>query len=298
MFSCKFQVSSDTLADLHDFADEIELDNISIFENTEAGFSDKLDENGLPIAKFFDVEIFTKNVNLVTNIFEKRFGNSVKFIKISEIAEKDWVDTYLKELTPIIYEKFYFYNEFTQLKPKNSKFIPIKINSALAFGSGHHQTTQACLSNMLWLYENIPSSPENILDMGCGTGILGICALKIWTNARLLGIDIDEEAVKITRDNYISNEITGNAIVAENLVNVKDKFDIIFCNILKKPLINLCPEFATAMNPGSHIITSGYIISQEQEVIEYYIANGFDIENRVQLDDWVSVMFKRTYTNN
>ena len=298
MFSCKFQISSDSLTDLDNFIEEIELDNVSIFENTEAGFTDKLDEHGFPVAKLFDIEIFTENANLVKNVFDRRFGESIKFIDISDVAEKDWVASYLKELKPVICDKFYFYNEFTQSIPENQKFIPIKLNSALAFGSGHHQTTKACLLNMLWLSEHISSSPKNILDMGCGTGILGICALKIWEGAQLLGIDVDEDAVNITQSNYISNDINAEAIVGENLQNIDNKFDIIFCNILKQPLITLCSEFAVAMRPDAHIITSGYINSQEPEIIEHYATNGFDIVNRIQLDDWVSVMFKRACVQN
>ena len=281
------------LTELDEFFSEYEINNVSVFENKELGFSEQLDENGFPIANFFDVEIYTEETALLPHLLQKRFGNDIRSIEIDEISANDWVDSYLKELKPIVCDKFYFYNELLQAPPENNELIPIKINSALAFGSGHHQTTQACLMNMRFLKERMGFVPQRILDMGCGTGILGICAKKVWTDAELLGIDIDPEAVKITRANYKSNNIDAEAIVAENLTNVEGKFDLVFCNILKQPLITLCPDFANAMNVGAYIITSGYIVSQETEIIDCYVANGFEVTNRIQMDEWVSIIFKK-----
>ena len=293
MFSCKFLISSDILSELDDFIANHDIDNVSVFENTQFGFSSNLDQNGFPVAKFFDVEIYTENTEYIEQLLKERFGDGVKFFTIQKIDDKDWVNSYLKELKPVICDKFYFYNEFTQAKPANQELIPIKLNSALAFGSGHHQTTQACLLNMRYLLENRSFHPQDILDMGCGTGILGICALKIWNDAKLLGVDMDPESVRITEDNYRANKISAKAICEENLEKITDKFDLIFCNILKQPLINLCSEFVKAMNSGAYIITSGYIITQENELTKYYINNKFKIKHRIQADDWVSIIFQR-----
>ena len=221
MFSCKFLISSDILSELDDFVANHDIDNVSVFENTQFGFSSNLDENGFPIAKFFDVEIYTENTEYIEQLLKERFGDGVKFFTIQKIDDKDWVNSYLKELKPVICDKFYFYNEFTQAKPANQELIPIKLNSALAFGSGHHQTTQACLLNMRYLLENRSFHPQDILDMGCGTGILGICALKIWNDAKLLGVDMDPESVRITEDNYRANKISAKAICEENLEKIK-----------------------------------------------------------------------------
>ena len=280
---------------------EGQFDNISLFENAEFGFSDKVDENGFPIAKFFDVEILVnteENAKQLQQFLSERFGEEIRCFRHDVLKNEDWVQAYLSELKPVICDNFYFYNESIQSAPdrkrsENVNLIPIKLNSALAFGSGHHQTTQACLLNMRYLFEQNSYELKRILDMGCGTGILGICALKLWKDAKLIGIDIDNEAVRITKDNYKANSTDATAIVGDCPPKVTSEFDLVFCNILKQPLVNLCSDFSKVMRQGAYIITSGFIISQEAEIDEIYTAHGFEIINRIQIDDWLSVMFRK-----
>ena len=281
--------------------EEGQFDNISVFENAEFGFSDKVDENGFPIAKFFDVEILVnteENAKQLQQFLSERFGEEIRCFRHDVLKNEDWVQAYLSELKPVICDNFYFYNESIQSAPdrkrsENINLIPIKLNSALAFGSGHHQTTQACLLNMRYLFEQNSYELKRILDMGCGTGILGICALKLWKDAKLIGIDIDNEAVRITKDNYKANSTDATAIVGDCPPKVTSEFDLVFCNILKQPLVNLCSDFSKVMRQGAYIITSGFIISQEAEIDEIYTAHGFEIINRIQIDDWLSVMFRK-----
>ena len=281
--------------------EEEQFDNISIFENAEFGFSDKVDENGFPIAKFFDVEILVnteENAKQLQQFLSERFGEEIRCFRHDVLKNEDWVQAYLSELKPVICDNFYFYNESIQSAPdrkrsENVNLIPIKLNSALAFGSGHHQTTQACLLNMRYLFEQNSYELKRILDMGCGTGILGICALKLWKDAKLIGIDIEDEAVRITKDNYKANGTDATAIVGDCPPKVTSEFDLVFCNILKQPLVNLCSDFSKVMRQGAYIITSGFIISQEAEIDEIYTAHGFEIINRIQIDDWLSVMFRK-----
>lgn len=294
MFSCKFRVPNDILGDLDVFFEESGIDNSSVFENTEFGFSDRLDENGFPIANLFDVEIIVESKDEAERIgadLINRFNQSIVDFQVSPLRDEDWVSRYVSGLKPVVCAGFYFYNDDMPLSQNDQECVPVKLNSALAFGSGHHQTTQACLLNMRHFGE-LANVPVNILDMGCGTGILGICALKTWKDAKLTGIDIDPEAVRITGENYRLNSIAADAIVASNVTMLTQKFDLIFCNILKQPLIDLCDEFTRIMNPGACIITSGFITIQEQEVLARYRSAGFCIANRIQIEDWLSIMFK------
>lgn len=296
MLSCKFIIPYEKLENLNSFLDEIELYNVSIFENADFGFSQTLDENGFPIAKFFEVEVFVNDKNEAENLqktLNKEFSQIIKDFQINEVDNKNWVDSYLKELKPVMIENFYFYNDSIQKPTHDSNLIPIKLNSALAFGSGHHQTTQGCILNAEFLKNN-SFVPIEILDMGCGTGILGICTLKVWQDSNLLGIDIDPEAVKITLDNYQANNIKkANAIVGSNLDNIDTKFDLIFCNILKQPLLDLAKSFYEKLNKGGYIITSGFITSQEKDVIDMYRKMGFKIINKISMEDWLSILFRR-----
>ena len=297
MFSCKFVIRNALLSEINDFIEEQEISNISIFENPNLGFSDDLDDLGFPIAKFFDVEIFVPSVDESIKLLDALMSKFIEDIidyKSEIVNNQDWVDLYTKELTPVLCDRFYFYNELIQEASDNNQLIPVKLNSALAFGRGHHQTTQGCLLNLVFL-ENSGFLPKRILDMGCGTGILGICALKLWKEANLLGVDIDNEAVEITKSNYTANNVNSSAIQASKVDDLisKQKLDLILCNILKQPLVDLCPDFLKIINDGGYIITSGFITSQENEVIECYSKNGFEMENRICIEDWLAILFKK-----
>ena len=301
MISCKFQVPSELLDKVDILGEEWQFDNASVFENAELGFSDRLDENGFPIANFFDIEILVdteETAKQLQRFLSEKFGNEIRFFHYSTLKNENWVKAYINELKPVICSNFYFYNETIQPAPNQTKtedahLIPIRLNSALAFGSGHHQTTQACLLNMRYLFEQNTYDVKNVLDMGCGTGILGICAIKLWNNAKLIGIDIDAEAVKITAENYRANQINATAIVGSRPPQEANDFDLVFCNILKQPLLDLCRNFARVMKTGAYIITSGYITSQETEIIKVYTSHGFESINRIQTDDWLSIMFRK-----
>lgn len=295
MFSCKFVVPYSLLEELDAFLDEKELYNVSIFENPSLGFSDNVDNNGFPIAKFFDVELYANSKTEAENLYEiltHKFKESIQNFQISNIDNKDWIELYKKELKPIVLDNFYFYNDSIQENTTDSNLIPIKLNSALAFGSGHHQTTQACILNAKFLKDNAFTA-SNILDMGCGTGILGICALNIWKKANLLGIDIDPEAVEITLDNYKANDIKARAITGHDLSRISENFDLIFCNILKQPLLDLANAFYERIIQGGYIITSGFIKSQEDEVIDKYQSIGFKLINKITMEEWISVLFRK-----
>ena len=300
MLSCKFLVSNSLLNELNSFIDSLEILNVSIFEDPDLGFSNELDEFGFPIAKFFNVEIFMENEEDAQELkknLEEKFGDEVFKFSIEAVNNQDWVDLYTKELTPVLCDKFYFYNDYMLDMKNDESLIPIKLNSALAFGSGHHQTTQGCLLNLCFLDES-KVGPKKILDMGCGTGILGICALKLWKDSALLGIDIDQEAVDISIENYIANDVQAKAIQDFNvdaLMKEEQLFDLILCNILKQPLIDLCDSFYKVIAKGGYIVTSGYIKTQEEDVVNHYLNNNFELVNRICIDDWLSILFKKKH---
>lgn len=283
--------------DLDSFLTESEIDNVSVFEKSELGFSTDLDDNGFPKAKFFEVEVLLNNNADAKNLkakIEENFKDIAKDFEIKKLKDKDWIKLYINELQPVICDGFYLYNDSIQQMPKDSEFIPIKLNSALAFGSGHHQTTQSCITNAKKLNDS-GFAPKVILDMGCGTGVLGICAIKIWPESKLIGIDIDPEAVRVTKENYELNEVFADAFVGSDLKNVDKKFDLIFSNILKQPLIDLCPEFKETLNPRGFIITSGFITSQEPDIMRCYESSGFELYNRIQMEEWLSITFRKKW---
>lgn len=293
MFQLDFTIHHSRLDEVNDFLEKTENVNYSIFENAALGFSKTLDQDLLPVANFFNVEIYDDQENLkkLKEQIEKLFNEDLRNIEIKEIQNEDWIKRYVDSLQPTECEGFSFYSDLMNFEPKED-LIQIKLNSALAFGSGHHQTTQACIQNSKWLFEN-GFVPKNILDMGCGTGILGICAKKIWPDSKLVGIDIDQSAVQITKSNYDANGILAEAFEGSDISNLSESFDLILCNILKQPLIDLCPKFFEKLNNSGFIITSGYIISQEEEIKACYQKEGFKIMNRILKNEWLSILFQK-----
>lgn len=270
--------------------------NVSIFENQKYELLDIVDENDFPIAAMFDIEIFLETENLAKIIhtdLSKHFVSISNFV-IEKINNQNWVELYESSLPPIIFEKFYFFNETFQYPTQDNSLISIKLNSALVFGSGHHETTKACLANLIFLQKN-DAEPKNILDMGAGTGILGICAKKLWPNSSLLGIDIDQEAVNVSIANYTANNIQAMARQQHNvdyLIAENKKFDLVLCNILKKPLLELCQSFSRILyTKNSYIITSGYLKNQETEIINCYKSNEYQVFNIIHIKNWSSVVF-------
>jgi ribosomal protein L11 methyltransferase len=296
MFALRICVHKDFVQQLEDYADGRCCDNFSAFENNDLGFSEQNDDDGFPIANYFDVEILLDSMFDAQKLQEYlalKFQNGICNSSICYLSEKDWVDVYTKELQPIVCGKFYVFNDSVHSYPEESDLIPIKINSALAFGSGHHQTTQACIINISKLYEttvlNTTMVTTSILDMGCGTGILGICATKILNNYKLLGIDIDPVAVEIAQENYIANDIINGETLNTSTVPLQ-MFNLILCNILKQPLIDMSKIFYESLLSGGVTVVSGFILSQESEIIECYESIGFITQNIVHLDEWSSIL--------
>ena len=293
MISIKFRINHRALDRLESFLDECEVTNASIFEAEDFGFSKDIDNNGFQIANYFNIEILQKTkieAMALTNKLRKEFSNLIRDMKFAELEDKDWIDLYKKEFQPVMCGGFYLYNEAIDIEQQNQSDIPIKLNSALAFGSGHHQTTKGCIQNLRYL-EGLGIQFKDILYMGCGTGVLGICALKIWPKSMLLGVDIDSDAIRITKQNFIDNDIKGNAITSGDVPN--GSFGLILCNILKQPLIDMCKSFFDNISDGGHIIISGFITSQEEVVVRKYIETGFVMLNRIEIEDWVSIVFKK-----
>ncbi len=293
MHKIVFKVSHSDIKDIQNFLDACETESFSIFEYEKMGFSKDLDENGFPIADCFVVEIFDQSIAFL-HILEERFGNLIQEPKIENVDNNDWVAQYIRELKPVIIDGFYIYNDNFEKDLIENGLIPVKINSALAFGSGDHQTTKACISMLQYLKKNA-FYPKDVLDMGCGSGILAICAFKIWENLTVKAIDIESDAVQISKENFKINSVDGEVFQGSDvsIYNNLSSFDLILCNILKKPLEDLASSFYEVLRPGGMIVTSGFITSQYDDIEKCYINQGFENHHQIRIDDWCSVLFKK-----
>ena len=190
------------------------------------------------------------------------------------IKNLDWVlETQKKNIPNKISEKLW-------ILPVGSSQIDcnaanIFLDPGSAFGTGTHPTTKLCLK---WLSDNIQGG-ELVLDFGCGSGILSIAANKLGCSSSI-AVDIDPEALRVTKQNSLINGLSIKTYLPDNLP--KKKFDIIISNILARPLIELLPKFQSLLKPGGSLVISGILKSQIKTLKNYYSKYFSFIDSKVE----------------
>ncbi len=213
------------------------------------------------------------------------------------VADQNWMEAWKERYHPIPIGKRLIIVPAWLESPDASR-IPIKIDPGMAFGTGTHPTTQLCLEFIENNYVGAThASPLQVIDIGCGSGILSIAALKLGADFAL-GVDIDEASINASRDNARSNGVPddkfalGIGSVAEVLAG---RFGVrtaplVLANILAPVLVRLFDEgMADLVVPGGTIVVSGILEEQAQTVIEAAQAHGLISTGRKQMGDWVAL---------
>ena len=227
-----------------------------------------------------------------------------------QVADQNWMEAWKLHYQPIpIGERLIIVPVW--LDSPQPERIPIKIDPGMAFGTGTHPTTQLSLEliekvimeNGDWKMEkSSPISYDSItmIDIGCGSGILSIAALKLGAQTAL-GVDIDNESVKNSRENADKNGIGEEFIIGQGSVSdvLEGKFPfkrapLVVANILAPIIIRLFDDgLADLTEPGGTVILSGILDQQAQKVIEAGQARGLELSEQRQMGDWVALMMKR-----
>jgi ribosomal protein L11 methyltransferase len=178
--------------------------------------------------------------------------------------------------------------------------IGLQIDAATAFGSGEHGTTKGCLMMMLDLKAR-GVCPWNVLDMGTGSGILGIAAWKLWKTP-VLGIDNDPEAVRVAAHhaaiNGVPDDATGMMNAVGNgfhslLAQKKKPYELVIANILAGPLMDMADDLKECVDENGYVILSGILNEQAEDVIAAYTACGLKLRTHEILGDWSSLLLQR-----
>jgi ribosomal protein L11 methyltransferase len=215
---------------------------------------------------------------------------------ISELPETDWVAKVKRELSPVVAGRFFVYGSHDADKVP-AGVEALLIEAAMAFGTGHHGTTQGCLRALDRLDAG-GFTGQNVADIGCGTAVLAMAAARIWPNPALAG-DIDEVAVDVARANVAANDLEGRVHCVEATgfthpdILAASPFDLIFANILKGPLIDLAPEMAEHLIPGGYAILSGILNEQADEVIAVYARSGINLVHREEIGEWTTLTLRK-----
>lgn len=224
-------------------------------------------------------------------------GIEMPVYQIGPMPNRNWLKESITSFPPHIVDSYYIYGSHIKDEPPTDK-IPLLIDAATAFGSGEHPTTSGCLKAMAWLaagrYKQL-KRVRKVLDMGCGSGILGIAAAKTF-GGKVFAVDIDKEAVRVTKDgakkNGVLKQIKAKAGDGYKTDIVLDNgpFDLIFSNILARPLIGMAAAARRELRPNGIIVLSGLLITQEDWVKSAYIKQGLVLIKKYHIGEWSTLI--------
>jgi ribosomal protein L11 methyltransferase len=205
---------------------------------------------------------------------------SAVVVDVKRVADQDWVRATQNQFQPVRVSSRLWVVPTWHAAPDPAA-INLVIDPGLAFGTGTHATTRLCLQ---WLDANVRGG-ESVLDYGCGSGILGIAAMKLGA-ARATGVDIDPPALLAARHNAMQNQVHMEFAAAES--DAPEPADIVLANILANPLTLLAPLLARLTRRGGHILLSGVLEHQAREVEDAYRA-AFELAPLQHDDGWVLI---------
>ena len=197
---------------------------------------------------------------------------------VIEVAEQDWVRLTQSQFEPIrINERLWIVPSWHEAPDPMA--INLELDPGLAFGTGSHPTTRLCLE---WLCSHVQAG-ASVLDYGCGSGILAIAAAKLG-GGRVVGVDIDDNALAAAADNAERNRVTLQLSHSRHPLDMS--FDIVVANILTNPLCVLAPLLAERTRPGGMIALSGILSTQVEQVRQAY-RPAFELAVRAEREGWV-----------
>lgn len=240
-------------------------------------------ENGTDIKKITGV--------IEQKLFEIRkmgFDIGEGKIEIKAVHEKDWADNWKKYYKPTKVGKNIVVKPVWETYSKRDGEIVIEMDPGMAFGTGTHETTRMCISDL----EKCVKKNSTVFDIGCGSGILGITASKLGAKD-VFCVDLDPEAVKAAHENSSLNKALNIYIKQGNLTDVlKGTADVVVANIIADAIIELSGSIRKFLKKDGVFISSGIIKERKDEVIDSLHKNGFKIVKEDEIGDWVAIISK------
>ena len=208
-------------------------------------------------------------------------------ITVSGVNEEDWANSWKEYYKPIkIGEKIVIVPAWEKYTQQEGEII-VRMDPGMAFGTGTHETTRLVIK----LLEKYIKNDMRVADVGCGSGILAICASKLGAK-ECKAYDIDPVAVKVANENIKDSGLTNVTCEVSDLLRQVDKsepYDVICANIVADIIIRMMPDVGAFMNESSVILASGIIIERSQDVISAFEAHGFKIVERVDENGWCAL---------
>jgi ribosomal protein L11 methyltransferase len=222
-------------------------------------------------------------------------GDDIDSAQFDTLAGADWVRASLEGLPPVRVWRFLVHGSHDRARVRSND-LAIEIEAALAFGTGHHGTTSGCLAALA--SELKRRRPRRVLDVGTGTGILAFAAARA-LKSRVIAGDIDPVAIEVARGNARLNGVaphlafyvapgTRHALAARG-----PRFDLVFANILARPLMKLARPICARLSPGGTLVLSGLLERDVPGVLSAYRMQGLSLRQRSVREGWATLVLRR-----
>lgn len=244
------------------------------FEETEDGFIIRSED---------DLETIIWGLEQFTEALQKALNETIEIeCKQNKLKNSDWIEVYQKSISPLAIDKFYIHPTWDEPSPE---LINIAIDPALAFGTGHHPTTASSLKAI----SRYVKQDDSVLDVGCGSGILGIGAMKL--GASVDACDTDPVSVDNSLKNAELNSLKFSNIWEGSCSLSSSKYSVVVANIVADVLTFIAKDLKNVMKKDAVLILSGILDKYETKVLNFY--KDCEIVERIAQDEWVTLVLKQ-----
>ena len=270
---------------------DLAAEMLAALELESSSFEDKENKRVCHTIYAADPETAAENLALVTNAVKEwtPLGVRISAIEPFELKKEDWAEVWKKYFDVIpVSETLVIKPSWEAYEPKDGDLV-LELDPGMAFGTGTHETTFMCMEQL----EKYVTPGCRAIDVGCGSGILGLAAAKLGA-ADVLAIDLDELAVKVAAENTEKNGLSNVVRVAHGdlLEKREEKADVIVANIIADVICYLCGPVKKHLLEGGTFICSGIIREREEDVQRALAAAGYTVCNRLAKGEWVCLAAK------
>ena len=217
-------------------------------------------------------------------------AQALRAMKSVTIADEDWLLEWKKSYEPIaIGERLLVTPSWKHDEVRGTARIVIEIDPGMAFGTGTHETTRSCLELLERVWQG-----GSLLDVGTGTGILAIAAAKLSPGARVVGFDIDPDAIAVASENASINSVADRVDFEVNSLSTfrGEGFDLVLANLTADVLVSLAAEFAQVVRTDGTLIVSGILLEQTEDVRAALAAEGFSVIESKPDGEWITLALR------